>query len=222
LELFISEKPDASDPLAHHRFLEIAHNELTENCPWPTVRMQWMTRLERIAPKFLADEVVRQNVGTLALIEATGTVDIARPKFKITGKADRIDQNQDGDVLIYDYKTGVVPTKQQQVHFDKQLLIEAAIIVRGGFKSLGKAHVASASFIGVNTTMGVTPAPLEDHPADKVWDNFIALLHRWENVDRGYTARLAHFSNNDHSQYDQLSRFGEWTMADPVTPVLLR
>ena len=222
LELFLSEKPDANDPDVLTRFLDIAQDELLKSCPWPTVRMQWMTRLEGLAPRFLVDEAERQANCALELIEATGVLEITNPSFKITGKADRIDRDEDGQIVIYDYKTGVVPTKNQQLFFDKQLLIEAAMVERGAFKALGKTTVSKAAFIGINTDMAVVNAPLDENPADQVWQNFIALIKRWEDEDRGYTARLAHFSNTDQSQYDHLSRFGEWTMADKIAPVVLR
>lgn len=222
LELFILEKHDASDPAAVSRFLEISEQLLKDQCPWPTVRLQWMTQLEKLAPLFLADEAKRQDLGSFKVVEATGNIDIPDPVFKITAKADRIDLSNDGQAIIYDYKTGAVPTRGQQVSFDKQLLVQAAMVERGGFDALGKTSVADAMFIGVKSDMKVVPAPLDEHPTPEVWDNFLALLRRWNDVDRGYTARLAHLSIDDASPYDHLSRFGEWTMADTIDPVRLK
>lgn len=222
LELFIQSNPQASSPEAHDQLLQIAREQLAENCPWPMVQLQWLTRLERLAPNFLQNEKVRQEISTLAAVEAWGELQIDAPPFKIVGKADRIDMADDGSLIIYDYKTGVVPSGSQQQKFDKQLLIEAAMAERGGFSALGRKTVSSAAFIGINNDMKISPAPLVDEPTDKVWADFLKLLNRWLEPDRGYTARLAHFVSTDASPYDHLSRFGEWTMADTITPEVLK
>lgn len=222
LELFIRANPNAADPAAYDQLARVAHDQLIKSCPWPMVRLQWQTRLERLAPTFLADEALRQQHGSLAAVEAWGELQITTPKFKIVGKADRIDMDDQGGLIIYDYKTGAVPSKPQQQKFDKQLLIEAAMAERGGFASLGPKTVSQAAFIGINTDMKVSPAPLKDEPTDKVWADFLRLLDRWLEPDRGYTARLAHFFSTDSSPYDHLSRFGEWTMADPISPEVLK
>jgi len=222
LELFIKAHPNAADPIAASQLRDIARTQLAESCPWPMVRLQWMTRLDRLTPTFLADEAKRQDAGSLAAVEAWGELQIDAPPFKIVGKADRIDMDDQGRLIIYDYKTGVVPTGPQQKNFDKQLLIEAAMAERGGFALLGRKPVARAAFIGINTDMKVSPAPLEEEPTDKVWADFIRLLNRWLDPDRGYTARLAHLLSTDATPYDHLSRFGEWTMADKIAPEVLK
>ena len=222
LELFISAQPNAADSDAQAQLLQIAREQLAQSCPWPMVRLQWLTRLERLAPMFLSDEAQRQIAGSVAAIEAWGELDIPNPPFKIVGKADRIDMDDTGQLIIYDYKTGVVPSKPQQQKFDKQLLIEAAMAERGGFATLGRKPVAQAAFIGINTDMKVSPAPLNDEPTDKVWADFLQLLNHWLEPDRGYTARLAHLLTTDSSPYDHLSRFGEWTMADQIAPQVLK
>ncbi|SEW43324.1 double-strand break repair protein AddB [Cognatiyoonia koreensis] len=222
LELFIASRPDATDPAALRAFLTITERVLQERCPWPTVRMQWLTRLTRIAPRFLSDEAARQSIGSLVLIEADGAVDILNPAFRLIAKADRMDRDQNGDIIIYDYKTGEMPSAPQQEKFDKQLLLEAAMVERGAFDDLGPAKVASAAFIEVNSSMRIKPAPLEKSPADQVWSEFLELLRNWQDPGTGYTARLAHFSNKQSSQYDHLSRFGEWSMADDIAPEVLK
>ncbi|MEO0905427.1 MAG: PD-(D/E)XK nuclease family protein, partial [Pseudomonadota bacterium] len=136
-------------------------------------------------------------------------------------KADRIDLTETGSALIYDYKTGAVPTKNQQLTFDKQLLLEAAMVELGAFENLGRMSVAGAEFIGVNAAMRNVPAPLNDTPPDQVWAELETLFANWQTVDRGYTARLALFSKTDQSDYDHLSRYGEWDTSDDPEPQVL-
>lgn len=219
LERFIAEGHAADDRAA---LMGIAEQEFTAQCPWPTIRAQWLARMERSADKFLEDEIGRQGLADKRLVELWGETAVNQTGVTLTCKADRIDLMPDDAALIYDYKTGVVPTAPQQEKFDKQLLLEAAMVARGAFAKLGPKQVASATFIGVNTAMKNTPAPLDKHPADQVWAEFAGLLTRWQDPARGYTARMALFSKNDISDYDHLSRFGEWDTSDTPVPVLLR
>ncbi len=218
LEHFIAQQ---CDPRDRDAFMQIARAYLTRDCPWPAIRAQWLARLDRTIDQFLADETERQATAIKHLVELKGQSVLANIGMTLTCKADRIDVTDDNAVIIYDYKTGVVPTGPQQEKFDKQLLVEAAMVEKGAFRDLGTQHVKSAAFIGVNAAMKVQPAPLEKQPTDQVWADLETLFQNWLNPDRGYTARLALFSKSDISAYDHLARFGEWdTSQHPVAEVL--
>lgn len=218
LERFIAEKHEPDNRAA---FMRIAQEEFERDCPWPSIRAQWLAKLERSIDQFLADEVERQENAVEHLVELPGKAALQNASITLTCTADRIDLTNDNEVLIYDYKTGAVPTGPQQEKFDKQLLLEAAMVERGAFADLGAKKVSAAKFIGVNATMKVVPAPLDKQPTDQVWSDLEALFKNWQNPDRGYTARLALFSKSDYSPYDHLSRFGEWdTSQDPVAEKL--
>mgnify|MGYP001794777253 CR=1 FL=1 len=208
--------PDDRDAL-----MQIASEEFTTHCPWPTIRAQWMARMDRSADQFLADEAARQALAADHKIEAYGEIVVAPSGVLLTCKADRIDLTETGSALIYDYKTGAVPTKNQQLTFDKQLLLEAAMVELGAFESLGRMSVAGAEFIGVNAAMRNVAAPLNDTPPDQVWAELETLFANWHDVNRGYTARLALFSKTDQSDYDHLSRYGEWDTSDDPGPQVL-
>jgi double-strand break repair protein AddB len=218
LEKFIrvGHGPDDRDAL-----MQIAAAEFAEHCPWPTIRAQWMARMERSADQFLADEAARQALSKDHKIEAYGEIFVAPSGVLLTCKADRIDLTETGAALIYDYKTGTVPTKNQQLTFDKQLLLEAAMVELGAFESLGRMSVAGAEFIAVNTTMKNVPAPLDQQPPSQVWGELETLFGNWHDPTRGYTARLALFSKTDQSDYDHLSRYGEWDTSDDPEPQVL-
>ena len=218
LERFISAKHDND-----HRdaLMQIANEEFLANCPWPTIRAQWLARMDRSVDQFLKDEVARQAITSERLIEAFGEIIVAPSGVLLTCKADRIDLTNAGTAIIYDYKTGQLPTKNQQLNFDKQLLLEAAMVERGAFETVGAKPVASAAFIGVNTAMKNIPAPLDEQPPDQVWAELETLFANWSDVQRGYTARLALFLKSDHSPYDHLSRYGEWDTSDDAEPKVL-
>lgn len=218
LERFIAEGHTPDDRAA---LIKIAQQEFTAQCPWPTIRAQWLARIERSADMFLAQERERQALADTRKVEQWGEITVPQVGVTLTCKADRIDVTPSGAALIYDYKTGIVPTGKQQEKFDKQLLLESAMVTRGAFKGMGALPVQGAYFLGVNTDMKIVPAPLENHPADQVWADFTTLLTNWQRIDRGYTARMALFSKDDRSDYDHLSRYGEWDISDDPHPEVL-
>jgi RecB family exonuclease len=218
LERFISEKHDPSDRDA---LMQITHEHFARDCPWPTIRAQWTARMDRVADQFLTAEVARQSLADDRIVEVRGKTVIPNVGITLTCTADRIDLNDDGEVLIYDYKTGAVPTGPQQEKFDKQLLLEAAMVEKGAFTELGAKPVKTAAFIGVNPAMKVVEAPLKKQPVDQVWAELETLFANWQDLERGYTARLALFLKSDFSPYDHLSRYGEWdTSEQPVAEKL--
>ena len=218
LEQFIRAGLGADDRDA---LMQIARENFTKHCPWPTVQAQWIARMDRIADRFLAEEGERQAIAARQVIEISGEIMIPNVNVTLTCKADRIDMTADGEALIYDYKTGVVPTGPQQENFDKQLLLEAAMVERGAFTKLGSKPVQSAHFLGLNAAMKNVPAPLKKQPPDTVWAELETLFVHWQRLDRGYTARLALFSKNDATPYDHLSRYGEWDTSDAPDPQVL-
>ena len=77
--------------------------------------------------------------------------------------------------------------------------------------------MARAVFIGLGSTPEEVDAPLDDHPPEKVWAEFAKLVSAYLDAGQGFTARRALFKEDDPTDYDQLSRFGEWdTTQDPV------
>ena len=94
----------------------------------------------------------------------------------------------------------------------------AAIAENGGFDKLGAASVSKAAFIGLGASPKEESAPFDEEPLDESWDKFKALISSYRNQDQGYTPRRALFSIGDISDYDQLSRFGEWEIADQAVP----
>jgi len=162
-----------------------------------------VARLERGIGSVDARDKTRQQV--VALIRSAGQIA-------------RIDIAAEGVVNLYDYKTGKPPTGKQQARFDKQLLLEAAMVSRGAFPAIGAATVAEAAYIGLGAPPAVVPAPLADHPPARVLDELRSLIAQWQVVTRGYSARMTMEKDADTSDYDHLSRFGEWELGDDVAP----
>ncbi len=218
LERFVKDGIDPTDPHAHQTLMTFTDEVLLEQCPWPAMRILWRARIETFVPHFLAEEAKRRafsiNVGT----ELRGSLELPTVPFTLTGTADRIDMSADGEALIYDYKTGKAPTKDQQKHFDKQLLLEAAMVERGAFEKLGRVRTLAAVYIGLGADLKDQPAPLDDYPPDETLARFEQFMRKWMDPAKGYTSRRANETLTFEGDYDHLARYGEWDETqDPVS-----
>ena len=118
--------------------------------------------------------------------------------------------------MIYDYKTGAAPTERQQLFFDKQLYLLALLAEQSGFKNIEPNAVYSAAFIGLGTPPKVVKMPSEKESIDTAYQKLRQLISRYQETDQGYTARRALFKSDDFSDYDHLSRYGEWDVSHPA------
>jgi ATP-dependent helicase/nuclease subunit B len=211
-----------ADPqnLNRAHLMTIAEDTLSELVPWPAARTIWLARIARIADWFIEHESARLVTATPVAFEgdARGTLELPDLGFTLSGIADRIDRNISGEIQIYDYKTGKPPTKDQQKHFDKQLLIEAAMVEEGAFKKIGSAPVSKAAFIGLGNKPDEVDAPLEDEPPHEVLANLRKLIASYLDLDQGFTSRRMMEKDIFAGEYDHLARHGEWAESDPAIP----
>ncbi len=206
--------------LTKEHLLHVAADVLAVEAPWPAARVMWLARIERVADWFIAQEKQRQDYSTPVAFEqaARGTHIFADLGFMLTGYADRIDVTEHGDALIYDYKTGTPPSKKEQKIFDKQLLIEAAMVEEGGFVEVGTAPVAHAAFIGLGSKPTEVAAPLDEETPIEVLRGLHELISKYFDESQGFTARRIVKTEDASGDYDQLARFGEWDGTTDATP----
>ena len=131
---------------------------------------------------------------------------------------DRIDVTAEGRARIYDYKTGTPPSKAQQRAFDEQLPLLATMAERGAFGDLGPVEVAKASYVIIGAHSDVKDWQL-DQPLDEIWQGFERLFAAWLEDGRGYVPRRAMERKGFASDYDLISRYGEWDLSDPALTV---
>ena len=198
------------------RLLSITSAVLADRVAWPLARTIWQSRIAKAADAFLAFSAT--TGGQPVLIEEKGAVTLQGLDFTLTGKPDRIDLQADGRLYLIDYKTGAPPTKAQQKHFDKQLFLTAAMAEGGGFKGLDPAEVAKLSYVGLKAELAEETTDLQPGEVGEVWAEFGRLMASYARAGQGYTARRALESVRDASDYDHLSRFGEWDMTDDPAP----
>ncbi|GHF35276.1 double-strand break repair protein AddB [Seohaeicola zhoushanensis] len=222
LEAFIKEVRDDAGLLTAERLLDHCARVLESDVPWPAARRLWLARLRRIAGDFVAAEQGRQALARPEHLEIKVRVPLPGVDFMLTGRADRIDVDAEGNLLIYDYKTGHVPTAKEQKHFDKQLLIEAALAERGLFPEIPAAPVAAALFLGIGSSLSEQPAPLDEESATEVLAKLVLLIRQYHRAEQGFTARRMLFKDSDRGNYDHLARFGEWDASDEAAPEVLK
>ena len=218
LEKFVRAKIDPTSVEAEAALLSIATEVLADQCPWPAVRALWYARVSSFASHFLAEETKRRSFSTNIDTEMYGELAVTNLPFKLTGTADRIDMSNDGEALIYDYKTGKAPSPAQQKHFDKQLLLEAAMVERGAFKAVGRVRTQAAVYIGLGSDLRDQPAPLKDEPTEETWSRFEGLMAKWMDPTKGYTSRSANETLSFEGNYDHLARYGEWDETHVAAP----
>ena len=203
-------------PPSRSLLLAITDDVLNRRVAWPTARAIWRARLDRAADAFITFST--STGGVPVAIETMGAVTLPDLGFTLVGKPDRIDQLPDGSLHLMDYKTGAPPSVAQQKSFEKQLLLAAAMAENGGFGMIGPTAVSKITYVGIKGNVDVVETPLTPAEVAIIWQDFHQLIARYARQSQGYTARRAMFDTRQISDYDHLSRFGEWDLSNDATP----
>ncbi|GHA47650.1 double-strand break repair protein AddB [Amylibacter ulvae] len=218
LENFIADVATDQDNLNTNYFINLAETVLERDVPWPAMQRLWLARLQRVAQWFVDGEVDRQKFGTVIAQERCGKFYDPELDFTLSVQADRIDMDNAGNYAIYDYKAGKPPAPKDIANFDKQLQLEAAIASQGKFDDLGAAKIVHLEYIGMHQDQETRIVDIEKTPIDQVWEEFRSLIHAYKLAQSGFTARDKLLNENDFSDYDHLSRKGEWEITDAPVP----
>jgi ATP-dependent helicase/nuclease subunit B len=186
----------------------------------------WSPRLERIADWVTEEETKRRMVYAPVAIstEVAGVIELHRPggRFRLTGRADRIERYDDGTLAILDYKTGLPPS-QKAVNdgLAPQLLLEAAMAAEGGFGA--ELRGTAAGLIYWRLSGGLDPGesqPLfKKTPSDipnavqDAKDRLCDLIDAFDQPSRAYLSRPHPGLAPRFSDYEQLARVAEWSAA---------
>ncbi len=199
--------------------LQITDQILETHAPWPAARRLWRARILRVAEWLHQTETDRRRRGAPVLLEARGLWEVPGTGVTLKGTADRIDRLEAGGYAIYDYKTGAPPTDKQERAFNKQLWLEALMVMGGGFDLPPPALVHHIAYLGLGTspaTVAHDPTPEE---LQETTQQFERRLAHMRSPDTGFPARRAMQDLRYAGDYDHLARFGEWDETDP--PVLI-
>jgi ATP-dependent helicase/nuclease subunit B len=186
----------------------------------------WSPRLERIADWVAREETARRTIRapTAIATEAQGAIELHRTggRFRLTGRADRIERYDDGKLVILDYKTGTPPTqKAVDDGLAPQLLLEAAMAADGGFGP--DLQGTTAGLIYWRLAGGFDPGeslPLFRKRAAEIpnavqdaKDRLCDLIDAFDDPARAYLSRPHPGLAPRFSDYEQLARVAEWSAA---------
>jgi double-strand break repair protein AddB len=213
LDAFVTATADGLPEDAAAVFAATIRAALAEHAPWPAVRAAWTARLDRSAAWFLAGEAERRARALPLAREPAGrrSLDGLALPFAVTARADRIDRAPNGSYAIYDYKSGAPPSRDEIRAFRLQLPLEAAIAEAGGFPDLPPAPVRHLEYLGINARK----AQAVDLDPAETWARLRRLIAHYQRPGSGYVARLRPQTLSYESDYDHLSRKGEWEDGDP-------
>lgn len=211
---FLATRPDAeTEAAAFDRLLAVTETVLRDTVPWPAARRFWLARLRDVSAPFLRAETERARRGRPAVIETGGAIEVTEA-FRLIARPDRIDLQADGRAHVFDYKTGALPSVKQQKAFDNQLLLEAVMVERGGFRDLGPREVEAVSYIRLGGNGETRTQEFDAELSAETWTGLVGLIEDYAQHRTAYPARRAMHREADVSDYDHLARFGEWQISD--------
>lgn len=115
----------------------------------------WWEKFTDIASGFIEWDEQRRNSISEIYSEIYGEtiLSIGENNIKITAIADRLEYTKSGDLQIIDYKTGIVPSKQDVLRgLSPQLIIESIIALDGGFKQIKKFNNVVLTYVKVTNS----------------------------------------------------------------------
>jgi ATP-dependent helicase/nuclease subunit B len=213
LEQFFALAPEARTRAA---FLAIGTEVFAPILKRPLTNRLWWPRFETLVDAVLSSELMVDETVQLYL-EKTGGWSIG--DITINGRADRIDKLADGRVIIYDYKTGSVPSYPKINNArTPQLALLGLIAERGGFENIATTSVHELGYV---IAKGGTEKPLEIKILDvkkiisvkELLDKTAAILTHWIELLEQPTQPFHYLSvpgETNYRDYDYLARIDEW------------
>jgi ATP-dependent helicase/nuclease subunit B len=193
----------------------------------PEVARLWWPRFERMARElFHIERDLRENLAGLH-VEERGKIRLVAGgvEHQLRARADRVDILKDRSLRIIDYKTGATPSwKQVKSGFNPQLTLEAAIADRDGFAGFANSKVSELAYVqvgGGEEAAAISFASSEFDVAEMAvahLQSLLVLLANYQLPETAYVPRHNLFREEDHSNFDHLSRFGEWRLAPRSKP----
>ena len=207
---------------AFDRLLDHGRKAFGETLTRPGVWAFWWTRFAQISAWFIVHERTRRDTIKLVAGEAAGTLDLDAPggPFVLKARADRIDRLASGALAIIDYKTGQIPTKTEVDRgISPQLPLEALIAEAGGFADLEAAPVEELAYWRLmgGQTGGRERDAANGAAADTIAaarNGFARLIAAFDDAATPYLARPRPDAQPRFSDYDHLTRFLEWGIAE--------
>jgi ATP-dependent helicase/nuclease subunit B len=196
------------------RLIALAEQALAEAQARPLLRVLWKPRFRHLAKWFvekLREDAAAGRRPALTERQETWPFDVDGTPFKLTAKADRIDQSPDG-IVIVDYKTGGIPKKKQiEAGYAPQLPLEALMAEGGAFGEAAK-RVAGLEFWqmkGTTTPAEVTEVKEFQDRVAQAREGLTMMVRKFREEATPYLSQPKP-EEAKGDDYDHLARVKEW------------
>lgn len=217
LHRFTERHPGALPADATSRLLEEARAVIAEMGVDEATAALWWPQMERMARWFIDCERQWRETARAQHVELEGRIEfpVAGRPFVLSGRADRIDELHDNTLRIIDYKTGALPSFNDDTQgYSPQLLIEAHMAARGGFAGVRATPVSDLMYVKLS---GGDPAGQVKRCRDDVVTraeqtavDLKTLLDGYADPTTPYEARDWSRDPDGARDYGHLSRWREW------------
>ncbi len=184
-------------------------------------------QFKKIASFFVAQHAMRLPFIDKTLIEAEGTLtfDLPAGTFTLTGKADRIDIQQNGTAEIIDYKTGSVPSMAEvAAGYAPQLPLEGLLLASGGFENVRIPKAADINFSywkisgkeqagAVTTLPGQRSKKTSEELINEAKQGVVGLVQLFDRQETPYECNPVAAKAPRYDDYAHLARAKEWAQA---------
>ncbi len=158
IEKYTLQAPDKSD---YELFVKLGRQVLDSLAYSKFINNLWWPKFLKIASEFVDYHHMRRKKIKQVIPEIRGKAElnVSGESYFLTAIADRIEVNQENTINILDYKTGYVPSKKEvKLGLAPQLLIEALIASKGGFKELLNTQGLSHNLIEQLIYVKISPS----------------------------------------------------------------
>lgn len=214
LEEFNNKYPQAFPADAREELLRLGRESFERNNLALERRAFWWPNFEKIVEHLCALEELYRPAVSRVHNEAKGCFELELPagKFKITAKADRVDETKDGKINVIDYKTGKARTpKEVAKGYAPQLPIEGLIAEKGGYEGIAPREVSELIY----WQLGKKDVVIADKMAELLAQTEAHLQELTALFDFETTGYICHPNPKrvpEYSDYEHLARVKEWSV----------
>lgn len=207
--------PDNAGEILRNSAITITSQQVHD----PALRALWLPQIFRMTDWFCELEKDLRHDVLAQIVESEGSVSFRHNDqlITITARADRIDQLDDGQLRIIDYKTGGAKLQGDATKgYKPQLFLEGWIAQSGGFERVSPSQVKSLAYIHLSG--GDPPGEMNSGSAkmdiaeeiEHAAEGAQKLVSGYLETSQGFPAKAGQEAWKRKSDYDHLSRWREW------------
>lgn len=217
LELFVQRYPDELPPDPFAALIDIAEDLFAAEAHRPQVRALWWPRFVSVARWFAEEEKRRRAELRRVRSEIEGRLGITHSHgtLELRARADRIESDRNGGLVVVDYKTGTAPGgREVRLGLRPQLVLEAMIARAGGFPGIDGSAIRDVEFweLKGGETPGRIARPVPDaaDAVDLALTGVQRLAEHFCDPATAYVPVPRPEIAPGFNDYDHLSRIDEW------------